>query len=470
MYDFALTTTWEPEAAEDAVRVGLRGVDPGTVRAPELFDRVRVEAEERAQPPESVHIDVNEPLPPPDELPVAMIESIALSVLEGIAPADRALLDLAFRRGLEGNDLADAGGFPPADASDRLREAQGRADHLLGHYVLARIGHDTCPRLRDALGEPAPDRLGPLAARVDSHLADCSLCTDRWRGLTPVTSMLNAIPARPAPDALHDALGHLWEKEDVDAQEAARRRRRWMGLAGVLAVVALAGSLIGAQLLAESSDSDVDVTATTLPTVLAADSSTIDLGVDDTSGTAVVSNVTERSLTYRVEVDVPWVTVTPSEGRLGPGEDAELSLAIDRSSAPEGEVVTTIRVLAGGAPTEINLEAEIPKGPEIAGVVVDPPNLYVGTCGVEPSTSALSATVTGGTGDITVVARTPSGDIPLTPAGEQWTGAVGPLDTIGDVPVTVVATDGIGKVATSVPVIVNAAECPAPPTTTRRHR
>ncbi|HLG01042.1 MAG TPA: hypothetical protein VI916_11250 [Acidimicrobiia bacterium] len=472
LFDFALTTTWDPEAADAAVREALSRIDPGSVQAPDLFARVRTAAITRAESPEDAVIDVNAALPAPADLPVAMIESIALSVLDGVEPADRAVLDLAVRRRLEGDDLASALDVAEPFVAGVVRDASTAADHLLGHYVLARIGHDTCPRLREALGDPPPDRLAPLAERVDAHLEECSLCTDRRLGLSAVTSMLDAIPARPAPEALHDAVGHLWEKEDVEAQEASRRRRRWMALVAVMILVVLAGSLIAVQFVGEDSESTIDATATTVLPVLTAETRTVDLGTDRNEGTASIRNAADRAVDYRVEVDVPWLTVTPTSGRVGVGEQAELAFRLDRITAPEGAIVTTVRVRGGGATTEIDITAEIPRGPQILGVVLDPPDLVPDGCTTaegKVSTTTINATVAATSELASVVAKTSLGDVPLSLVDGLWTATLGPFPE-GSVTLTVAATDALGKTAISPELNVSVGTCPAPPTTTRRRR
>lgn len=460
LYDFALTVTWDPVAAEEAVQRGLRRSDPQTATTPDFFRAVREVAVARARPPDTAVVDVNEELPAPADLPVPMVESIALAVLDGLDPSDRATLDLALRRGLAGDELAMALDVPAGDADAAVRDARGRADDCLGHYVLARIGHDTCPRLREALGDPPPDRLVPLAARVEAHLEECTLCTDRRLGLTPVTALLETIPSRPAPEALHEALGHLWEKEDLEAEEAVRRRRRLAVLMGALAVVVAAGVLIALDVVGGGGDK-VEETATTLAPVLSAETTTVDFGRDDSSGTAVVRNLADRRVRYRVEVDVPWLTVSPTEGEIAAGDTTELALALDRAAAPEGEIVTTMRVVSAGTTTEVDVAAEIPRGPEVGGVSVDPPQVAVAGCEQAPTTGTVSAAVTTVADLDSVVLHTSQGDVPLEARDGSWAGTLGPYPAEGVVTFTVVATDAGGKSASSPELTLTVTACPA---------
>lgn len=467
LYDFALTVTWSVDQAEEAVRTGLRSVDPDTADVADLFHHVRLRAIALARPDRAL-VDVDEELPTPDALPVPLIESIALPVIDSLDPADRAVLDLAFRRGLEGDELAAAIGVPPSIIDDAVREAAARADHALGHYVLARIGHDTCPRLRDALGDPPPERLAEVATRVDAHLEECSLCTDRREGFTPVTTMLDAVPARPAPEELKEALAHLWDDEEVEAAEALMQRRRLAGLLVVLAVVAVAGVLIGIRQYGSGGGSGAETTETTLPRLLAASGRAIDLGAERTEGSIDVRNVGDHRVSFRVQVDVPWLAVAPAEGTVRAGERATLSLTIDRSTAPEGRIVTTVRVLSSGAPAEFDVAADIPKGPEVAGVVPDPGEVSVAPCDQAPTTATLRSTVHSVSAIQSVVAKTSQGDVPMTLTGAEWTATLGPYSTEDDVKLTVVATDAIGKTATSPEVTVPVNACPEPPRRGRR--
>lgn len=471
LYDFALTVTWDPDRAAEAVRTGLRESDPGSADAADLFHRVRTEAVLLAPSPGDTRADINEELPPPSALPVPMLESIALGVLDGLEPTDRAALDLAMRRNLEGDDLAAALGVPPQLADGVVKAARERADRLLGHYVLARIGHDTCPRLREAL-DPEPEPLTRLADQVDAHLDECSLCTDRRFGLSPATGTLTAIPPRPAPRELVDALDHLWDVEEMEAEEAAERQRRWIILGSILVGVTVAGGLLAFwQIGSDDTTTTGDITETTLPQLLRASTQTIDFGAGAGSATVVVRNTAEEATAYTVTVDVPWVEVTPSEGTLRAGEQVELTVTLDRGAAPEGgRLVTTVKVASDVGVADVNIAASVPKGPEIAGVALDPTAVAPAGCDEVPTSATVSATASSGSPVQTAVVRwrgvvasgseVSEGEIAMTQVEDRWEATLGPYGDTGTVTFVVSATDAAAKVVESPELTLQVNECP----------
>jgi RNA polymerase sigma factor (sigma-70 family) len=121
----------------------------------------------------------------------------------GLSDRDRVVLELAYRQGLDGPELADALGVTARNANtlvERLRETIARS---LGALLLcrgAKADPDRCPELA-AILDQWDGQLTPLMRkRVARHIDGCAVCEeDRARMVSPA-ALLGASPlAIPAP-------------------------------------------------------------------------------------------------------------------------------------------------------------------------------------------------------------------------------------------------------------------------------
>jgi RNA polymerase sigma factor (sigma-70 family) len=120
----------------------------------------------------------------------------------GLAPADRAVLDLHLRQGLSGADLADALGVPAEKANLMLHRTRQRMGRTIGALLVARAGRGHCPDL-DAI---AGGELTPLIRkRLARHIDRCQACLARRDRLAPEL-VYASVPLVPAPLALGDRL------------------------------------------------------------------------------------------------------------------------------------------------------------------------------------------------------------------------------------------------------------------------
>ncbi|WP_051574887.1 RNA polymerase sigma factor [Mycobacterium sp. URHB0044] len=136
----------------------------------------------------------------------------------GLSDRDRVVLELAYRQGLDGPELADALGVTARNANtlvERLRETIARS---LGALLLCRgvkADPDRCPELA-AILDGWDGQLTPLMRkRVARHIDGCAVCEeDRARMVSPA-ALLGASPlAIPAPTwlrgrTLDRAIGEL---------------------------------------------------------------------------------------------------------------------------------------------------------------------------------------------------------------------------------------------------------------------
>jgi RNA polymerase sigma factor (sigma-70 family) len=126
----------------------------------------------------------------------------------GLTDRDRVVLELAYRQGLDGPELADALGVTARNANtlvERLRDTIARS---LGALLLcrrAKADPDRCPELAAIVGQDDGEFTVLMRKRVARHIDGCSVCEeDRARMVTPA-ALLGATPiVIPAPAWLRE--------------------------------------------------------------------------------------------------------------------------------------------------------------------------------------------------------------------------------------------------------------------------
>jgi RNA polymerase sigma factor (sigma-70 family) len=121
----------------------------------------------------------------------------------GLTDRDRVVLELAYRQGLDGPELADALGVTPRNANtlvERLRDTIARS---LGALLLcrrAKADPGRCPELAAIVGQDDGEFTVLMRKRVARHIDGCIVCEeDRARMVTPA-ALLGASPIIiPAP-------------------------------------------------------------------------------------------------------------------------------------------------------------------------------------------------------------------------------------------------------------------------------
>jgi RNA polymerase sigma factor (sigma-70 family) len=126
----------------------------------------------------------------------------------GLSDRDRVVLELAYRQGLDGPELADALGVTPKNANtlvERLRDTIARS---LGALLLCRRSKadpDRCPELA-AILEQWDGTFTPLMRkRVARHIDGCAVCEDDRARMVSPAALLGASPVViPAPAWLRE--------------------------------------------------------------------------------------------------------------------------------------------------------------------------------------------------------------------------------------------------------------------------
>ncbi|MGO9159404.1 MAG: RNA polymerase sigma factor [Streptosporangiaceae bacterium] len=130
----------------------------------------------------------------------------ATTALAWLPPRDREVLSLAFRHGLDAEDLAAVLGIAGFRAQVLLSAAAGRFDKAAAvTATIARADQIDCPGLGAVFGDwqPAMPALTPsLRKRLVRHIDICRICAQGREGLSLSPELLSAVPmAGPAAAA-----------------------------------------------------------------------------------------------------------------------------------------------------------------------------------------------------------------------------------------------------------------------------
>ncbi len=226
--------------------------DPAKLR-PWLYAIARHEALRRAtaRRPVAELDDMTADGSPEVDEPARREDSVRIvwAAAAGLAPRDRAILDLNLRQGLEGQDLADAMGVEVGHAYVLLSRLRDQVERSLGALLVARYGRRDCPELARIL-ETWDGRFSPLIRkRVARHADECPTCGERRRTLASPAALLGAVPLVAAPAQLRDrVLGDVdliaaasWPADAAGFPPPAYpppRSRRPLAVAAAAAVVA----------------------------------------------------------------------------------------------------------------------------------------------------------------------------------------------------------------------------------------
>jgi RNA polymerase sigma factor (sigma-70 family) len=132
----------------------------------------------------------------------------------GLSERDRSVLELAYRHGLDGPELAEALGVSPGTANKMVSRLRDTIEHSLGALLVARRAQhnpDACPQLAEVL-EGWDGRFSILMRkRISRHIESCAICKQVRGQLVNPVALLGAVPVFiPAPAWLRDhTLGQI---------------------------------------------------------------------------------------------------------------------------------------------------------------------------------------------------------------------------------------------------------------------
>ncbi len=186
--------------------------DPDKLR-PWLYSIARNEAlrrirERRRETPSADLPDTASGEAGPDTL-AARIElaDLIADAAGGLSDRDRSVLELAFRHGLNGPDLAEALGVSPSNANTIVHRLRETIERSLGALLVSRRVRNTggCQELAAILDGWDGHFNVLMRKRISRHIESCHICDEERRRLVTPAALLGAAPVFiPAPEWLRE--------------------------------------------------------------------------------------------------------------------------------------------------------------------------------------------------------------------------------------------------------------------------
>jgi RNA polymerase sigma factor (sigma-70 family) len=502
-----------------ATRLGqLR--DPERLR-PWLFAIARNEAHARgrqrarSQPVEDLSEALVSNPDPALGLAQEELKELVWSAVAGLQDRDRELMTLHLVEGLEGDDLATAVGVSTQHLHVLLSRMRDRVEKAMGALLIARLGREECEELDGVLSDWDGRFSLDVRSRVTRHVESCDVCSKRRALLMTPANLLPSVVFIPAPAVLRErTLGSA-----ARPLRLLRLRRRLPGLvaAALVVVLVVAGaatfalggggstSTTAAALPVENTATtetttttvtttmttapspttigSTSPTTTTVPTTtttqlvspppsttappppaaLALDGAALDLGSSTPSAVVTLRNVGGVAVDWFGGDDHPAFSMSPSSGTLGPGGSVQITISIDRTGLPEGDLGGTAHFTGEGTTVPLALLASVEVAPVFVRAATSPATVVRDPGPACPPVTAtqttISVIVTDDSGVASVVALWSSGPTPLPPVGgDGYAATFGPFVSPGTITFTIVATDTRGNTLQA-PVSVDVVSC-----------
>ena len=166
-----------------------------------------------AYPPGHVHGDQGQ----------AELRSLIHSVLAGLRPDEREVIELSFRHDLNDSDLAIVLGVSQSRAHDLASRARGRLEEALGALHIALTGREACPVLGELLAGWDGQLTEQTRELVAGHIRECRTCAHHGWGAMRPAAFSRLLPLAPLPPELREQVLSLCTSTAEDA--VAYRRR-----------------------------------------------------------------------------------------------------------------------------------------------------------------------------------------------------------------------------------------------------
>jgi RNA polymerase sigma factor (sigma-70 family) len=186
--------------------------DPDKLR-PWLYSIARNEAlrrirERRRETPSEDLPDTASGEPGPDTLAARTeLADLIADAAGGLSDRDRSVLELAFRHGLNGPDLAEALGVSPSNANTIVHRLRDTIERSLGALLVSRRVRNTggCQELAAILDDWDGHFNVLMRKRISRHIESCDVCDEERRRLVTPAALLGAAPVFiPAPEWLRE--------------------------------------------------------------------------------------------------------------------------------------------------------------------------------------------------------------------------------------------------------------------------
>ena len=158
-----------------------------------------------------------------DDQDEGALRTLIHTVLAGLKPPEREVIELTFRHGLNDDDLTIVLGVSRSRAQALVSRARGRLEEALGALHIALTRRAACP----ALGKLLADWDGQLTEETRDlvvwHIKECQTCAHHgWGALRPAP-FSRLLPLAPLPPQLRDQVMSCCTST---AEEAVAYRRR----------------------------------------------------------------------------------------------------------------------------------------------------------------------------------------------------------------------------------------------------
>jgi hypothetical protein len=164
----------------------------------------------------------------------AELRSLIHSVLAGLRPREREVIELTFRHDLNDNDLAIALGVSQSRADDLASRARGRLEEALGALHIALTGREACPVLGELLADWDGQLTEQTRERVVWHIRECQTCAHHGWGAMRPAAFSRLLPLAPLPQELREQVLSFCTSTAEDAVAYRRRivrRAEWIWFA-----------------------------------------------------------------------------------------------------------------------------------------------------------------------------------------------------------------------------------------------
>jgi len=134
---------------------------------------------------------------------------VVTAALDGLSARDREVLNLAFRHGFDGQDLATTLGVSARRARALLTSASTRFERSAAAVVVLRAGWAGCPVPDTIVGawDPASPPLTPrLRQRLSRHIDSCDNCSRSLGDLDASPELLGVVPLAIPPVPLRERI------------------------------------------------------------------------------------------------------------------------------------------------------------------------------------------------------------------------------------------------------------------------
>ena len=177
-----------------------------------------------AYPPGHVHGDQRQ----------AELRSLIHSVLAGLRPGEREVIELSFRHDLNDSDLAIVLGVSQSQAHDLASRARGRLEEALGALHIALTGREDCPVLGELLAGWDGQLTEQTRELVVRHIRECQTCAHHGWGAMRPAAFSRLLPLAPLSPELREQVLRLCTSTAEDAVAYRRRvvrRAEWIWFA-----------------------------------------------------------------------------------------------------------------------------------------------------------------------------------------------------------------------------------------------